>query len=95
MIRVEIYINFGLESELLDAFKSEKIAEHYSRIGNVLGCGFTEPKMGDSVWPQVNSQFIIYCSEDEAKKIKSIVNDIREKYPNDGISIFFTAALDL
>ena len=95
MIRVEIFINFGLESELLDAFKEANVAAHYSRVGNVLGCGCSEPKMGDSIWPQVNSQLIIYCSEEEAKKIKAIVEEVRENYPSDGVSIFFSSALEL
>ena len=62
------------------------------KISGVTGAGFSNPKLGDAVWPQLNEMLIIYCQKEEAEKIVELVKEIREKYPMEGIACFVSKA---
>lgn len=92
MVRIELIYSQAVEEDFFEAFREERVAYHYSKIANVTGAGFSNPKLGDAIWPQLNEMMIIYCSEEESKKICDIVDKLREHYPAEGIACFISAA---
>jgi hypothetical protein len=48
--------------------------------------------MGDGIWPQLNTMYIIFCTEDEEKIILSILEDLRKEYIGEGIACFVSDA---
>lgn len=92
LVRVEIIFSQAVEEDFFEHFRREKIAYHYSKIDNVTGVGFSNPKLGDAIWPQLNEIMVIYCPSEEAEKIVGVVNKLREHYPAEGIACFISSA---
>ena len=90
--RVELIFSAAVDEDFMDGFKKGKIGAHFTKISGVTGAGFSNPKLGDSVWPQLNEMIIVYCSKDEAEKIIKLAEQIREKYPMEGIACFLSKA---
>lgn len=88
LTRVEIIVSQALEEDFDQRFKEEKVAARYTKMRGVMGAGYSNPKLGDAVWPQLNLMYIIYCAAEEAEKIISICQDLREKYLAEGIACF-------
>lgn len=92
MRRVEIIFSQAVEEDVFEGFKEHKIGSHYSKISAVTGSGFSSPKLGDAIWPQLNEMIIVYCKKNEAEKIVDFVKDLRKKYPVEGIACFVSKA---
>lgn len=92
LVRVEIIFSQAVEEDFFEFFRNEKVAYHYTKIDNVTGAGFSNPKLGDAIWPQLNEMFVIYCGEEEAEKIYEIVGKVRKHYPAEGIACFVSEA---
>lgn len=90
--RVELIFSAAVDEDFMEGFKKKGIGAHYTKISGVTGAGFSNPKLGDSVWPQLNEMILVYCSKDEAEKIISLAKDLREKYPMEGIACFVSKA---
>ncbi len=91
-VRIEIIFSQAVEEDFFDEFKKQGVGLHYSKVSNVTGAGFSNPKLGDAIWPQVNEIFIIYCKKDEASKIYEIIEKLRAHYPAEGIACFTSKA---
>ena len=92
MVRIELIYSQAVEEDFFEAFRDERVGYHYSKIANVTGAGYSNPKLGDAIWPQLNEMMVIYCSEAEAEKIFAIVDRLRQHYPAEGIACFVMAA---
>lgn len=92
LVRVELIFSQAVEEDFFESFRKEQIVYNYSKIDNVTGSGYSNPKMGDGIWPQLNEMLIIYCSNEEAEKIVKIVEDLRSHYPAEGIACFISSA---
>lgn len=90
--RVELIFSAAVDEDFMEGFKKEGIGAHFTKISGVTGAGFSNPKLGDSVWPQLNEMIIVYCPKDEAKKIIELAEKIRDKYPMEGIACFVSKA---
>lgn len=90
--RVELIFSAAVDEDFMDGFKKNKIGAHFTKLSGVTGAGFSNPKLGDSVWPQLNEMIIVYCSKDEAEKIVDLAKKIRDKYPMEGIACFISKA---
>lgn len=90
--RVELIFSAAVDEDFMDGFKKKGIGAHYTKISGVTGAGFSNPKLGDAVWPQLNEMILVYCSKEEAEKIIDLAKDIREKYPMEGIACFVSKA---
>lgn len=90
--RVEIILSAAVDEDFVEGFKKYKIGSHFTKISGVTGAGFSNPKLGDAVWPQLNEMIIVYCPKDEAEKIVDLVKEIREKYPMEGVACFVSKA---
>jgi hypothetical protein len=94
-IRVEIICSQALEEDFAEEFEKIGVAKHYTKISPVSGAGFSNPHLGDAVWPQLNTMYIIFCTEDDAEKIKGIVRKLRKLFITEGIGCFVSAAAEI
>lgn len=92
MKRVEIIANQSIEEDLFDFFAREKIVTHYTLVPEVKGAGDSNPKKGDSVWPENNFLLIIYCEDDEFEKIVRVLRELKLVFPGEGIKMFVSDA---
>ncbi len=92
LTRIEIIFSQALEEDFMQEFKEKKVAARYTKLANVMGAGYSNPRLGDAIWPQLNMMYIIYCEEAEAKKIIDICQFLREKYMAEGIACFKSSA---
>jgi hypothetical protein len=44
--------------------------------------------MGDAIWPEENFALVIWCEEDEARRISEAVAVVKLKFPDEGIKVF-------
>ena len=51
--------------------------------------------MGDSVWPQLNVMFVIYCDESLVETIQNIMTELHKTYVGEGAAAFMTDATAL
>lgn len=92
LTRLEIITSQALEEDFNEEFKENKVAARYTKLANVMGAGYSNPRLGDAIWPQLNIMYIIYCEESEAEKIIAICQKLREKYVAEGIACFKSTA---
>jgi hypothetical protein len=88
MKRVEIIFSQSVEEDILTALKDVPAAQFFSLIPGTRGKGYTNPKMGDTVWPEVNEIMIIYCDENSVEPIKERIGRVKDRYPREGIAAF-------
>ncbi|MGN0728948.1 PG0541 family transporter-associated protein [Treponema sp.] len=60
----------------------------YSVIPLVHGRGKKSRKLGTTTWPETNVIIIAYCSDEQEKTVRTVVQYIKEKFPDEGIKIF-------
>lgn len=73
---------------MFEAFREAGVASHYTQIPIAMGDGNSSPKMGDHIWPEENFILIIYCEEEEAEKINTIIEELKSFFVNEGIKLF-------
>ena len=88
LVRIEIICSQALEEDFNEEFKNAGVAKRYTKISPAMGAGYSNPHLGDAVWPQLNLMYIIYCDDDEAKKIQDIVVKLRKLFITEGIACF-------
>lgn len=88
MKKIEIIGNKSIEEDLFDFFKKNNIVNYYTNLPIVHGVGKKGPKLGTSYWPEENFMLIIYCDDDEAKKIVEIVNEVKLYFRDEGLKLF-------
>jgi len=89
MKRAEIIANRSVEENILEALAKEGAGKYYTMFPNVLGVGACGPRMGTAVWPEENFALVIWCEEEEAQSIKRAIETVKEKFPGEGIKLFF------
>lgn len=91
--RMELIFSAAIEEDIFESFKEKQIGAKYTKIPAVMGAGCSNPKLGDAIWPQLNVYVVIYCSEEEAAKIVDVVQDVRKRYPVEGVACFESDAI--
>ena len=95
MTRLEIFANHSVEENILEAFKNADVGKYYTKTPVVFGSGTSGPRMGDPIWPEENFSIVIWCEEDEAKKIRQAIKKVKEQYADEGIKIFASSGIEL
>lgn len=99
MKRVEVFLTQAIEEDFIayfeEACKKEKEKCKFTKIENIMGQGNTSPKMGDPVWPQLNTMIIIYCEEKIAGRIADIMKKLHKQYVGEGAAAFVTSSEEL
>ncbi|MBN2547160.1 MAG: hypothetical protein JXB50_15265 [Spirochaetes bacterium] len=88
MKRVEIIGNKSIEADLFDIFNKMNIVKYYTKIPSVHGIGSSGPRFGDAVWPEENFILIVYCDENEAKKIMKAIKEVKSYFKDEGLKLF-------
>jgi hypothetical protein len=96
MKRVEVILSQALEEDFRqhweDACIRMNIKCKYTKIDNVTGQGESDPRLGNSVWPQFNTEYIIFCEETALNEIRQILNFLHNEYPNEDAAAFVSDA---
>lgn len=99
MKRVEVFLTQAIEEDFIayfeEACKAEKEKCKFTKIDNIMGQGNTSPKMGDPVWPQLNTMIIVYCEEKIVSRIAEIMNKLHKQYVGEGAAAFVTSGEEL
>lgn len=90
MYRAEIISNQSVQDDITERLEKEIPGIQYTLIPEVHGRGLKTKKLGDVVWPEMNFILFAYIEDDDAKKVKDVIAQVKERFPNEGISLFFT-----
>jgi len=88
--RAEIISNQSVMDDIIELLEKEIKDFQYTIVENAHGKGLTSKKLGDTVWPEMNFIMFAYVNLENARTIKEIVQQLKEKFPREGISCFFT-----
>ena len=94
MYRAEIVSNQSVQDDITERLEKEIPGIQYTVIPEVHGKGIRTKKLGDVVWPEMNFILFAYIEDDDAKKVKDVIAQVKERFPNEGISLFFTKGED-
>ena len=94
MKRIEIIISRALDEEFLERLEANEVT-HFTAISPVMGQGFSNPKLGNEVWPQTNKLYIFYAKEEDVVKLTKIIIKLREEFPSEGLGAYESEALCL
>ena len=95
LYRTEIISNQSVQEDITELLEEEIPSVQYTLIPEVLGRGIRTKKSGDTIWPELNFVLFTYVELEEARKIKDIVERVKVRFPNEGISLFFTKAEEI
>ena len=95
LYRVEIISNQSVQEDITERLEQEIPSVQYTLIPEVQGRGIRTKKSGDTVWPEMNFVLFTYVELEAAQRIKKIIEAVKERFPHEGISLFFTKAEDL
>lgn len=90
--RAEIISNQSVEDDILELLEEEIKGIEYTIIPIVSGKGTKTRKLGNTVWPEQNFVVFAYLDKEQAQIIKECVIALKKRFPNEGISLFFTKA---
>ncbi len=93
--RAEIISNQSVQEDITELLEKEIPSIQYTVIPEIHGRGGRTKKLGDTVWPEMNFALFTYVEKEDALKVKAVVEAVKNRFPNEGISLFFTKAEDL
>lgn len=85
MKRLEFVMDESIVEDFFSHCQEEGVGTSYTRMDNVTGKGRQNPRLGDSVWPQLNTWIMIVCEETDVPVFRRIVSRIREDFPSEGL----------
>ena len=95
LYRAEIISNQSVQEDITELLEQEIPSIQYTVIPEIHGRGGHSKKLGDTIWPEMNFVLFAYIQDEEARKVKEIVEAVKQRFPNEGISLFFTKAEEL
>ncbi len=88
--RAEIISNQSVEDDIIELLEQEIPEIEYTVLPVTHGRGARAKKLGSTVWPEQNFVLFTYVSREEALKIQAIIRAVKQKFPGEGISVFFS-----
>ena len=88
--RAEIISNQSVEDDVIELLEQQIPDIQYTLMNDVHGKGLRTKKLGSAAWPEQNFVLYAYVDKEAAKKIKEIMASVKKRFPNEGISLFFT-----
>ena len=88
MRRIEIIANRSVEADVMEALHARDAAKHHTKVPIAHGVGSSGPREGDPVWPEENFVLIVYCEDDEARRIREAVGEVKRLFPHEGVKLF-------
>lgn len=93
--RAEIISNQSVQEDITELLEQEIPEIQYTVFPDVQGRGIHSKKLGSAAWPEQNFVLYAYIDKAGAKKIKAIIRAVKQKFPNEGISLFFTKGAEI
>lgn len=95
LYRAEIISNQSVQEDITERLEEVIPSIEYTVIPEIHGRGLRTKKLGDTVWPEMNFVLFSYVEKEEALKVKEVVEAVKNRFPNEGISLFFTKAEEI
>ncbi len=92
MTRAEIIANQSVQEEIITLLEEYIPDILYTIIPLVNGRGKKTYKMGNGTWPETNFALFSYIDDESVEKVKSIIGAVKERFPGEGIKVFFVKA---
>ena len=93
--RYDVILSSAIEEDFLQGMERRVPGFRYTKITGVTGRGYSVPKLGDAIWPQLNAAFVLYCGKEESNAVLSVVRELRERYLGEGLACWRSAAVEL
>ena len=93
--RAEIISNQSVEDDIIERLEENIPDIQYTILNDVHGKGLKTRKMGSAAWPEQNFILYAYVDAEAARKIKAVIEDVKVKFPKEGISLFFTKGVEI
>ena len=90
MYRAEIISNQSVQDDITEFLEREISDIQYTIIPEVHGKGISTKKLGDTIWPEMNFILFAYVDLEGSQKIKEGIAQIKQRFPKEGIRLFFT-----
>ena len=88
MIRAEIFVNKSVQEVIINNLEAAIPDFFYSVIPLTHGRGKDNRKLGTTIWPETNVTIIAYMENEKEKVLRTVVDYVKEKYPDEGIKLF-------
>ena len=95
LYRAEIISNQSVQEDITELLEKEIPSIQYTVIPEIHGRGQRTKKLGDTVWPEMNFALFSYVEKEDALKVKAVIEAVKKRFPNEGISLFFTKAVEI
>lgn len=96
MIRMEVIGNRSIQDDFFERLEAGQAGLHYTLFPEVQGAGFAGPRRGDHVWPEENFVYVAYTDDaEEARRVRAVVDELRDIFEDEGIRFFATRGADL
>jgi hypothetical protein len=92
--RFDVILSAAIEEDFILALDRYRPGIHYTKMTSVVGRGYSVPKLGDPVWPQFNSAFVMFCDGDESDIVLRVVDELRQKYLGEGLACWKSSAVE-
>ncbi|MFP3090023.1 hypothetical protein LQZ21_06810 [Treponema sp. TIM-1] len=89
MKRMELMANRSVEEEIINALEVGIGNFFYTLLPVVHGRGKTQYRLGTPTWPEENFLLISYLHDRDAEAAQSVVVEIKNCFPQEGIKTFF------
>jgi hypothetical protein len=93
MKRLEIIANKSVQENILQSLKTHMEEFFYTLIPVAHGKGKAGERLGTAVWPEENCMIISYLTPQQAEVAKSLVEEVKAQFPDEGIVMFFVEAM--
>ncbi len=92
MYRVEIVANRSVKDDITEGLESGIPGILYTVLPEAEGRGARDRKLGTTTWPELNFVLLAYVSNWELDDVKAVLNDVKGRFPNEGIAFFAVRA---
>jgi hypothetical protein len=89
MKRMELIANRSVEEEIIGGLEAGIADFYYTLLPVVHGRGKNQYHLGTATWPEENFLLISYLDDRDAETAQSLVEEIKDRFPSEGIKIFF------
>jgi hypothetical protein len=92
MKRLEIITNKSAQETILQSLETHITDFLYTLIPTAHGKGKAGERHGTAIWPEENCVIISYVNDEQAEAAKSLVEEIKTRFPREGIAMFVMEA---
>ncbi|MDA3900178.1 MAG: hypothetical protein PF637_06630 [Spirochaetes bacterium] len=93
MIRMEIIANQSVQEEIVESIETMIPDFYYTIVPLVHGRGEQGRRLESTTWPETNFMMIAYIEDKVQSVIKKSVSEIKSKFGDEGIKLFFIKAI--